>query len=190
MNENEYLPTNTVAAATSAVEVYPCRTLEIRRQGKLSRNIEVLDVNSTSALYAIKRKTLKPQLTFTSASDNQTVATVGFRNFSFNIDIDCRGQSSTVKQEWKWKATYTYISPTTSAALTWKAEQLTSMDLICQDERGIALARFHYAKWSMTKLGTLEIVGNAAAGGPMLEELVVTGVSVLTHYQMQAAAAS
>jgi len=185
MNEQKLQFTNAIPNKTAASEVYPSRTLEVRQQGKLSRSVDVLDVDSAGPLYTIKSRTLKPHLTFTSFSDSQTIATVEFPSFSRKIDITLRGQPITIQYEWKWKATYTYTSPTTSAVLTWKSDKYT--DMVCLDERGMALARFCCAMLttSMAKVGTIEIVGDAAAGGQVLEELVVTGVSVVNHRQRQ-----
>ncbi|KAK5082501.1 hypothetical protein LTR70_008387 [Exophiala xenobiotica] len=188
MNKQKYQFTNIIPNETAASEVYPSRTLEIQHQGKLSSSIDVRDVGNSRPLYTIKTKTFKPQLTFTSCSDNQTLAIVEHHNFSRKIDITLRGQSTTIKPERKPKSTYTYTSPTTSAVLTWKFDRWTSMDMVCLDERGMALARFRYAEWTMTKLGTLEIVGHAAAGGQMFEELVVTCVTVVDHWQREAVA--
>lgn len=184
MNEMNQQPTYAAFGGNGASSIYPSRILEVRYQGKLSSSIDVSDENRNTPLYTIKTRTFKPQLTFTSISDNQTIATVEHHNFSNKIDITVRGQPTTLKQEWKLKESYTYTSPTTSGAHAWKADKLTSMDMICLDERGMALARWQFAKMSMTKLGTLEIVGDAAAGGPMLEEIIVTGVTV-AHYQLK-----
>ena len=162
---------------SAATAVYPSRTLEVRYQKMLSRSIEVCDTNSTTPLYTIKTGAFKPHMIFKS-TDDRTIATIAHHNLSAKIDITMRGQTTLLKQEWKWKESHVYKSPTSSAPRTWKSDKLTSMDMVCLDERGIALARWQFAKWSITKLGTIEVVGDAVAGGELLDELVVTGVTV------------
>lgn len=176
----------------AASAVYPTRTLEISYEGKLSRTINVLEPTSTTPLYTIKTKALKPHLTFTSSTSPSTdpIATVSFHNLSRKIDITIRGQATTLKPEWKLKSTYSYTSPNTSSARTWQANKLVSTDMVCLDENGIALARWTFPKWSMTKLGTLEIVGDGVGEEAMLEELVVVGVTVAYHIVQQTGAAA
>jgi len=181
-----YPNSNNIAAST----IYPTRTLDIAYEGKLSRTINVLEPNSTNPLYTIKTKAFKPHLTFTSPTSADPIATVNFHNLSSKIDVIIRGQTTTLKPEWKLKSTYSYTSPNTSGARMWQANKLVSTDMVCLDEQGIALARWTFPKWSMTKLGTLEIVGDGVGEGAMLEELVVVGVTVAYHIVQQTGVAA
>ncbi|KAK5939042.1 hypothetical protein PMZ80_008345 [Knufia obscura] len=180
MNETQFQSTYSQPTYTTNSSIYPTRTIEVAAQGKISTTYDVLDTSNSTVLYTIKSSyLLKPHLTFISPSDNQEVATVSFHNLSTKIDITIRGRTSTIKPKWRLKESYEYTSPTSGTQRTWKSEKLISSSMVCLDEKELALARWQVPKWSWTKLGRLEIVGDAVGGGETFEELIVTGMAVL-----------
>jgi hypothetical protein len=58
--------------------------------------------------------------------------------------------------------------------------QSHKLDLVCVDERDVAVARFCFANWSLRKCGMLEMFGREVESEGV-EELLVTGLAVVQY---------
>jgi hypothetical protein len=59
--------------------------------------------------------------------------------------------------------------------------QSHKLDLVCVDERDVAVARFCFANWSLRKCGMLEMFGREVESEGVEEELLVTGLAVVQY---------
>ena len=59
--------------------------------------------------------------------------------------------------------------------------QSHKLDLLCVDERDVAVARFCFANWSLRKCGILEMFGREVESEDVAEQLLVTGSAVVQY---------
>ncbi|KAL8718840.1 MAG: hypothetical protein Q9181_008144 [Wetmoreana brouardii] len=142
----------------------------------------ILDTDKTTRLYSLKFRMIKPHMIIESVSTGATVATVVYHSLSSRIDTTLHGHPVTLTSAGLLKSKYTWSSPALGGAtMTWNAKSFTGLDLDCLDEQGILIARYLFSNWSMTKCGTLELLGPRATHGPVTEELLVTGLALVVY---------
>lgn len=157
------------------------RVLHVWYDGWHISRVRVLDTDNATPLYTIRMKITKPHLVIESASAGSTIGTVSFHTLSNRIDATVHDSSTTLTCRGLFKNGHTYPSPALGGAtLTWKT-QGHSLDLVCLDEGGVAIARFCFSNWSLRKAGRVELMGPQAASGALMEEIIVTGTAMVEY---------
>ncbi|OJD26534.1 hypothetical protein ACJ73_02077 [Blastomyces percursus] len=149
---------------------------------------------SSSPLYIIHHKAIKPHLTFKSATDNTTFATGSLHAFSIDAECEIRGRSTTLKALKRFKTEYmhrSYAFATNNGAepvrLTWTGScGLKTWDYICLDEKQMPVAKFSANIWAVKKIGTITFLGSnipsvrdtGAVSDALREEIVVTALTL------------
>ncbi|KAG8528782.1 uncharacterized protein KY384_006470 [Bacidia gigantensis] len=178
------LPNQMQPSEAISPEVYPpqshhqpvtSRVLHLHHDGSpFSKSKTVYDVDEKIPLYAIDlHRFEKPQIVIRSAATSKTIGEVTFTMLPRKVTIAMQGVSFELKSRGMFKSGYTYTSPAAqSKMLTWEKESLGSADLVCTDDKGLAVARLDVSMFSRSKRAKLELVG--ATDGPLMEELLVT----------------
>ncbi|KAI9926215.1 hypothetical protein ASPWEDRAFT_30608 [Aspergillus wentii DTO 134E9] len=122
----------------------------------------------------------KPHMKFQIGQGETSFATVVFRAWKPLIEINIKGQDIVLQRKTRRIREGIYESPNLGTTLTWQNPNTRKLfDFDCTSRNGALLARFTANQtWSMTKAGRLEIFGEKAANGEILDELVVTGLAV------------
>ena len=157
----------------------PSRLMNVVYEHYRTDRIRVLDADNTNTLYTMKLQMKKPHIVVKATSTETTIGTANLHMFKGGIDTTVHDNSITLSKHGFFKSTYTWPSPALEGAtLTWKFKNL-GVEILCLDEREIAIARFRFNNWSAKKCGTLEMLGPQADGGLLMDEILVTGLAVV-----------
>ncbi|KAI9794101.1 MAG: hypothetical protein M1833_000466 [Piccolia ochrophora] len=183
---------NSRPGGISGAQVYPSqpyhaqatsRTLHVYYENWTASLVRIMDTDNVTKLFKAKCQLTKPHLSIASAQTAATVGTAVYHILSSRIDTTVRGFQICMRPcATLGRRSYVYSSPTRRGANTRWSSQGDNLDLVCLDERGVPLARFRASNWSMRKWGTLELIGPIANdGGPVMEEIVVTGLAMAEY---------
>ncbi|KAL1980890.1 hypothetical protein VTN96DRAFT_3347 [Rasamsonia emersonii] len=172
------------------------RRLHVYSKGWGSNSYYVLDSDEQTCLYTLREK----RMHWTSGPDIEVVRTsyrpelkdrpvefvvgaVHRHTLSTTLDVYIRNQHVTLSSDGILSGgAMSYVSPRPGVGrLTWDREGMftSSMRLIQQHGGGRAtIARLETVRWSMSKIGRLE-VWDQQAGDDVLDEIVVTGLAIL-----------
>ncbi|KAL8875919.1 MAG: hypothetical protein Q9198_005792 [Flavoplaca austrocitrina] len=158
------------------------RTLHIYNRSCGSSKSTIFDTDKTTPLYTVAISMCKPNLTISLPSSPIPIATAVFHDFHSHIDVLIRGVPITLHSRGMFKSGHSYISPALGGEeVVWKKEHELGMDMRCENSKGSVLARYKFSQLSWKKSGSLELMGFAAGGGRMMEEMVVMGMVMVEH---------
>ncbi|KAL9036963.1 MAG: hypothetical protein Q9180_003996 [Flavoplaca navasiana] len=158
------------------------RTLHIYNRSCGSSKSTIFDTDKTTPLYTVAIRMCKPNLTVSLPSSPIPIATAVFHDFHSHIDVLIRGVSITLRSRGMLKSGHSYASPALGGEeVVWKKENRLGMDMRCENSKGSVLARYKFSQLSWKKTGSLELMGFAAGGGRMMEEMVVMGMVMVEH---------
>jgi len=154
----------------------------------LKARITEKDDPQSKPIYIVDYKTLKvhPKLIFRSTSDETDFATGTLHPISINADCEIRGKPIELTAMKRFKTEYQHISPTYSdtgnpVAMTWtSSSSFTKWDFICLDPQQLPVAKYSANIWALQKVGDIEFLGPSAANEAFREEIVVTGLTLLS----------
>ncbi|KAI9842411.1 MAG: hypothetical protein M1837_007156 [Sclerophora amabilis] len=156
------------------------RTLHVYYEDWKVGNVRILDDDNVTELFLVKSRLRKPHVSIVSCRTGDTVGTAIYHSLTSRIDATVRGSpiSMTPRGTFGRKG-HAYSSPACGGANMRWAGHFRDLDLVCLDEREIAIARFHFSNWALRKYGKLELMGPTANdGGAVMEETVVTGLAM------------
>ena len=157
------------------------RNLHIYNRSCGSSKSTIFDTDKTTPLYTVAIRMCKPNLTICLPSSPIPIATAMFHDFHSHIDVLIRGVSITLRSRGMFKSGHSYASPALSGEeVFWKKENTLGMDMRCENSKSV-LARYKFSHLSWKKSGSLELMGFAAGGGRMMEEVVVMGMVMVEH---------
>ncbi|KAL8893359.1 MAG: hypothetical protein Q9192_005347 [Flavoplaca navasiana] len=158
------------------------RTLHIYNQSCGSSKSTIFDTDKTTPLYTVAIHMCKPNLTISLSSSPFPIATAVFHDLHSHIDVLIRGVAITLRSRGMLKSGHSYASPALGGEeVVWKKENKLGMDMRCENSKGSVLARYKFSHLSWKKCGSLELMGFAARGGRMMEEMVVMGMVMVEH---------
>ncbi|KAE8153703.1 hypothetical protein BDV25DRAFT_148987 [Aspergillus avenaceus] len=168
----------------------PSRSFQVAFTSWTTRHISVTEMGPIgSAIYTVDLHTRKPQMIFKLGTADAPYVTVEHRTMKTEVDIHFPGHKITlpIKARLKYKTTFaSHALP--NAQWTWRSTgAMKFLDFECTDQNSMAVARFKPAStWSMHKMGQMELVGPVANGGPVFDEVMITGIAFayyvyLTH---------
>ena len=157
----------------------PARTLLTRYTNWAGSHISLADGDESKPLLRADLKMTKPQMTFKSATNESTLATINFYTFSTKIDATINGDTLTLTSPGfkDMLALYSFASAAEpGSTFMWKGRK-SSTELNCEDQSGLKIARFKYGGIRKRHC-RLEILAPRAASGRLLDEVVVTGIAM------------
>ncbi|KAL8880302.1 MAG: hypothetical protein Q9198_002264 [Flavoplaca austrocitrina] len=158
------------------------RTLHIYDRSCGSSKSTIFDTDKTTPLYTVAIHMCKPNLTISLPSSPTPIASAVFHDFHSHIDVIIRGVPITLHSRGMLKSGHSYTSPALGGEeVVWKKENRLGMDMRCENSKGSVLARYKFSHLSWKKSGSLELMGFAAGGGRMMEEVVVMGMVMVEH---------
>ena len=158
------------------------RTLHIYNRSCGSSKSTIFDTDKATPLYTVAIHMCKPNLTISLPSSPTPIASAVFHDFHSHIDVLIRGVPITLRSRGMLKSGHSYASPALGGEeVVWKKENRLGMDTRCENSRGSVLARYKFSHLSWKKSGSLELMGFAAEGGRMMEEMVVMGMVMVEH---------
>ncbi|OKL57907.1 hypothetical protein UA08_06420 [Talaromyces atroroseus] len=166
----------------------PLRTLKAEYTKWTLTGLRVYDATTSENLYEAKIKWMKSSMAFTKPGSTDPFATVKFHTFTPRWDIQFDGMASftvPLKGKLNYKGMHTSLALQNSR-LTWKCKyHLSTMDLDCRDERSVMIARMQANVWKYKKICSIEFFdGESSVHGPIMDELVVTGLAMLEYVLM------
>ena len=167
------------------------RLVHIYYNDWLMKGAKIFDSDKTTPLYNISLRCRKPHLRITSGSSDCEIGEVRFHWFKRRIDVILHSQQIPMNAQGGCKSTYSYESPTLGhATLSWKLQSKWKdpLRMILLDANDTPVARFEPTYRAKRKAGKFELYGSSAEPGPMMDEVVVTGLAVAQYrvQQMQA----
>ncbi|EXJ86994.1 hypothetical protein A1O3_03951 [Capronia epimyces CBS 606.96] len=179
------------------------RTFAVKHAKMAGKDLMVLDrtAGANTLSYTTTVSSHKPQLMVqrasTSPGEAETlVGMAAFYTLTSKIDVQIGGVGVTLQRHHHNTptphATFTYTSASHPQARRLKWRSKTSfeyLDFDCVSEQsGVVIARFLNTKWSMSKLGQLEILGqNLAHDEKLVDELVVLVLALVGFSQLEQA---
>ncbi|KAI4269476.1 MAG: hypothetical protein LQ337_007257 [Flavoplaca oasis] len=158
------------------------RTLHIYNSSCGSSKSTIFHTDKTTPLYTVAIRMCKPNLTISLPSSPIPIATAVFHDFHSHIDVLIRGVPITLRSRGILKSGHSYASPALGGEeIVWKKENRLGMDMRCENSKGSVFARYKFSHLSWKKSGSLELMGFAAGGGRMMEEMVVMGMVMVEH---------
>ncbi|KAK5096133.1 hypothetical protein LTS08_007739 [Lithohypha guttulata] len=171
------------------------QTLHVKfKDWKLSTaHLYPTDASGTSStpepLYIVESHLRKPNLRmFTNvdngsavlSSDRAPFANVIFHSFSSTTDIDLNGTNIGLKAKSRWKGNeWLFDSISFAKTLAWKTQiSWTKQSWVCMDERALPLARVTVNGFAWKDIGKFEILNPESLTQAMVEELIVTGMTM------------
>ena len=122
-------------------------------------------------------------MTIATASTGATLGTATFHAHTLRIDTTVRDNAIALQPHkfLGWKGHKFSSNVLNGQVLRWKYTKC-SLDIVCVDERDVAVARFHFANWSVKKCGRLELIGSVANENEgLMEEVMVTGLAMAEY---------
>jgi hypothetical protein len=166
----------------------PSRTLKVEYTRWTLTRLRIYDPATSRNIYEAKIQWLKQKMAFTKPGTTDPFATVKLHNLTPRWTVQFDGMAPlliSLKGVMNYEATHE--SPTLqNARLTWKCKyHFKTMDLECRDENSVMIARMQANIWKFKKICTIEFFGGEiAANGPVMDELVVTGLAMLEYVLM------
>ncbi len=170
------------------------RTLHVKFDNWKWRKASIFDSDQQIELYRLECHTPKPQIIMlppsSTSSQQPTPAPIGeasFHSLTSRIDTTLHNRNHTIAltSRGALKDGFTYDSPAHNwAKLTWQSQ--TKWDyfkMVLLDETAMPVARIAHSSWSMTKAATIELLREKAGhecDGELMDEIVLTGLAVLT----------
>ena len=148
------------------------------------KSIRVLDSDKTTLLYSIDLKSRKPHMRIHSGSSNSQIGEINFHLLGTRIEGTLDSRDISLTPQGFTKKIYDYTSSTfPNTTLSWKPQSKWSnpLNLVLLDANAMPVARFMPVNWSKKKAGKLELLGSSAVTGPMMDEVVVTGLAVAQY---------
>ena len=144
------------------------------------------DDPDSTPLYIINFKAFsKPQLIFTSPSDDSTIGTGSIHTISISPTCVVHDHPITLQALKRLKTSYTHLSPAfsvdgvTPMRMTWTSTgDLKTWDFICLDDKQMPVARFSANIWAVKKLALLEFLGDHKLSDAVRDEIVVMGATL------------
>ncbi|KAL9577549.1 MAG: hypothetical protein Q9203_007417, partial [Teloschistes exilis] len=171
------------------------RTLHIYSDSSWSsRNVTIADADRSHPLYTLTKNSggffsSKPHMTVTSAQTSTVIGAATFHSMSRKVDLDLHGKPVLFEPEGMWTRSYSYASPAFGYdRLKWKCKGWGS-DLVLVNSNKEWIAKFDAAVWAMKKMGRLE-VGDGGIAGAALDEIVVSGLTMIEIERRRNASAS
>ncbi|KAI9711062.1 MAG: hypothetical protein M1828_001989 [Chrysothrix sp. TS-e1954] len=163
----------------------PTRTLHIYFENWLWRQANILDSDKTSVVYSVDCRLRRPQVTVRTP-DRSIIGTAGFHLHTMRIDTFVHDFNVSLKSLGLITDGYVYSSNARrDETITWKSLSWNCFHLLCVDQAGKPLARFLFGKWSIKKGGTIELLDpSCAKDGPMMDEIIITGLTVIQARMM------
>lgn len=160
--------------------------LEVRFDNWKWRKAAIVNSHEGSELYHIECHWRSPQITMHSldnkSSSNALIGDATFHSLSSRIDIRLHEHRITLSSSGFWKDAYTFTSlALPGVKMTWQSRSKgRDFNLVCLDDRAVALAQISIGSWSVTKAGTIELVGERVSRkGPLMEEIIITGLAMM-----------
>jgi hypothetical protein len=170
-------------------------TLEVRFDNWKWRKAAIVNPHEGNGLYRIECHLRSPQITIHSLDDtslpNTPIGDATFHTLSSRIDIRLHEHQIILSSSGLWKDAYTYTSPTLRGMkMTWQSRSKgRDFNLVCLDDKAIAVAQISIGSWSITKAGTIELVGERVTRkGPLMDEIILTGLAMMQQRMVRQAA--
>ena len=166
------------------------RTLNMSVKNLLSTQMNITDSNNDWPLYFCEyKKGRKSHVRVTAADTSREVGTGSFhlRNMTLECTLGDPPQPCPVKPKALFTSVYTFPSPLssdqseTSPRWSWRNDKIIGINIICEDENGVQLARLEMEHFSLKRRCTLELT--AAVDGSddqkkkAMEAILVTGLA-------------
>jgi hypothetical protein len=152
--------------------------------------LAILDSDDKSPVYTVNCTTSPSQMCLVptptssgrlSSASTRPVATAIFPKLKTEVALNIHGRAVTLRREATFTRTYTFISPTTSTPLFWKADGALTGDFKLVDGRDNVKARFRNKVFCASELGSFEIVGEMQ--DEERDAVVISGLAMLTMVQ-------
>ena len=160
----------------------PVRAFHIAYDNDLGSSYILKDPQNGTEFYKAKSSTWSESLTFTSRIDGSEAGTVKKHSFSSKMDVVVRGKCIQLNPAKKPKDSFEYVPPAhPGAQRRWTdAGADNGLDMVCLTEKDQALARmcFDDSESGMDVYGKIELAADAAAGGALTKEMLITGLAV------------
>ena len=179
-------------------------TLDIQSDAVYRSRDTIFDEDNVTPLYHVETHWLrKPQISLTSTSTGQEIASVASLHCTTLSTIDCTLYDPHTEYPVKLRRLmgggYTFPAPISStsksedrkskegATWTWRSQSVWGYNIVCENERGEAVARFENELWSVKKKGRLELLGGVIGVGEgeewkrVMEAVLVTGWAVMEY---------
>lgn len=171
----------------------PTRSIHVDFTGWPQRVLGITEGSPSGAVIYRLDLTQNRQMKFyTTSASNTPLATATSRG-STSLDVAINGQRIAVDIKTRLRKEGQYRSPSLhNAPLAWKSRSMKVVDFELRDGNGTLLAQFNpHPSWSRRKAGRLDLFGPSVSSGRLMEEIMVTGLSLVhsTDTQLEAAAA-
>ncbi|MCJ1278442.1 hypothetical protein MMC21_006259 [Puttea exsequens] len=163
----------------------PSPSLHVRNTGLPAPGIQILNPLTSLPLYTIfapKRSHFSsdPHLLITSSITNTPIGSIRFHSILDDIDLCIHGKEVPFPCS-TWSSSHEMVSLVGGGSLKWKNHNvLKGGDLRCTDGSGQVVARFEAVRWGkVQKEGKFELSQAVAAGGPAMDEIVISGIAMV-----------
>lgn len=169
------------------------RLLHLYNQGTSRRVVRVLDSDNATPLYTINANrgglfSSKPHMTVQNVTTGAMVGTVNFHSMSSTIDVQIHGKTMLLDRVGLFSREREFRSATCVQTFKWKRDGMSSGgNLKCVDQSDQVVATFEAKTWATKKDSKFELA--ATVQGPLIDELMVTGVAIAEYQRRQKAAA-
>ncbi|KAL8793417.1 MAG: hypothetical protein Q9195_004003 [Heterodermia aff. obscurata] len=159
------------------------RCLNVKNGGLSRPQILITDSLTSMPLYTFtfpKRSHLssEPHISVTGPS-GAPVATIHFHSMSNDIDLVIHGQAVAFKTN-GITAGHGMVSHVPGVGkLKWKNKR--GGEIKCKDEKGEVIARLEVGTWGKVKKEAQFEVGSGVTGGAVMDEIVVSGISMVEN---------
>ncbi|KAJ5884730.1 hypothetical protein N7495_009240 [Penicillium taxi] len=181
------------------------RTLNLDYTWRKFKTLISDEKNPDKPLYIIDYKIIpKPKFTFRSVGNitddinidskdvkidaieaaSEIIGKSSLHTFKIDADYECNGHKDTLIAQKRFKTSYTHRSAVLTkkgkpAVLSWTGEcGITTWEFVCVDEDQSPLGKFTVNMWGLKKVGKIELMGPLADSQALVDEIVVTGVTL------------
>lgn len=142
----------------------------------------ITDTKTGALLYDLETHLLKPQITISRPGQSEPFAKVNIPTLSKTVDITIDGRGLKLTNKKFWKGHYIFDSSHLSQpTATWKCSGSgwSSIDFVCLDEQEMPIARVRTKVAAVKKIATLEVNEAHRDNKGLVDEIVVTGLTVV-----------
>ena len=184
----------------TAPQTSPSRTLHVHYDSKCNANCTILDTDISTPLYQVETHRLRsPQIAISSATTGQEVGTAKLHGPSSNLECTLGSLSTrcTIKSKGLFKDGCTFPSPMGAkegATWTWRGDSVSKVNIVCEDEMGMVVAKFETANWDLKKSGRLELMGKVDGRDEVkrmaMEAVLITGMALIEYQRRRSSGCS
>lgn len=171
----------------------PTRSIHVDFTGWPQRVLGITEGSPSGVVIYRLDLTQNRHMKFCSAGASSTPLATATSRGSSSLDVAINGQRIAVDIKTRLRKEGQYRSQSLhNGPLIWKSRSMKVVDFELRDGNGTLLAQFNpHPSWSRRKAGRLDLFGPSVSSGRPMEEIMVTGLSLVhsTDVQLEAAAA-